>query len=156
MVLGDAGVVSGSPVRVMVEPLDWNDICGMEKSARMGPNDPSHDIPRTMLAPSIGRTKKGMVNDVFRSALGDAKPRKATGESDRSGGLVVVEADGVEDRIGVGVNDKGEGVRAIEGGKGELGRAYVEAVVSWVVILDKASVKDAKASSMGGGHVWEA
>ena len=65
MVLGEASVERGSPIRVMVEPFGWKDIFGTEKSARMGPNDPSQDIPRTTFTPSIWRTKKGLVNDVF-------------------------------------------------------------------------------------------
>ncbi|GJQ92349.1 hypothetical protein Tco_0003488 [Tanacetum coccineum] len=124
-------------------------------------------------------TMKLIKKFINRSALGDAKPRKAAGDRDRvwgcfgdvvmSGGLVVVEADGVEDWIGVGVHENGGvrfwrsleikqlskasggrpmiqllnlsnsvwyadtvvGVRAIEGGKGELGGPDVEAVGWW-------------------------
>nr|GEW75029.1 hypothetical protein [Tanacetum cinerariifolium] len=137
----EVGVESGSPIRVMVEPLNWKDIFGTKKFAKMGPNDPSHDIPITTFTPSTGRTKKrkgercvlkvkgdGLTKPVTTDCLGDAKPRKAAGDRDRDRGVKGV----------IIIHNKQElwwvafvsrmGVRAIEGGKGELLGGYVEAV----------------------------
>nr|GEU37974.1 hypothetical protein [Tanacetum cinerariifolium] len=49
----------GSPESVMLLPLCWNDICGIEKSTTIWPKEPSHCIPSTTSAPSMGRTKNG-------------------------------------------------------------------------------------------------
>ena len=62
--LGVTGAEIGSPESVIVRPSCWNDICGIEKSAMIGPSEPSHCIPNTTSAPSMGRTKKGIVNVV--------------------------------------------------------------------------------------------
>ncbi|GJW28109.1 hypothetical protein Tco_0044984 [Tanacetum coccineum] len=43
----------------MLLPLCWNEICGIEKSATIWPKEPSHCIPSTTSAPSMGRTKNG-------------------------------------------------------------------------------------------------
>lgn len=62
--LGDMG----SPHWVQVWLFTVNDICGIEKSAMIGPKVLSQATPNMMSAPSTGRINNGIVNVVWLSS----------------------------------------------------------------------------------------
>ena len=59
--------VRGSSCKVQWLPSLMNEICGTEKSAVMVPRAANHEIPKTISAPSTGKTNKEVVNLVFCS-----------------------------------------------------------------------------------------